>query len=166
MSVKASVKASVISYSSESIPTGVPAAANRGGCHAFLVFRRNMPCKRDLRSQIPDSRFKIQDLELFEMRKSTKRLVGGLALAAGAIGAIGAVVMKRQDKAGRAPGRRDKSADTWARPGMKVVFRAEVMPGRHTSDRTFHVTSLLPSGRVLLDGVSGEHAEREFQPIR
>jgi hypothetical protein len=103
----------------------------------------------------------------FEMRKSTKRLVGGLALAAGAIGAIGAVVMKRKNKAGHPVRReRDKSADAWARPGMEVVFRAEVMPGRHTSDRTFHVTSLLPSGRVLLDGVSGEHAEREFQPIR
>jgi hypothetical protein len=104
------------------------------------------------------------------MRKNTKRLVGGLALAAGAIGAIGAVVMKRQNKAGRAHiagrGERDKSADTWARPGMEVVFRAEVMPGRHTSDRTFHVTSLLPSGRVLLDGVSGEHNEKEFQPLR
>jgi hypothetical protein len=104
------------------------------------------------------------------MRKSTKLLVGGLALAAGAIGAIGAVVMKRNNKAGRAgrSGRRerDKSGDIWARPGMKVIFRAEVMPGRQTSERTFHVTSLLPSGRVLLDGVSGEHAEKEFQPIR
>ena len=101
------------------------------------------------------------------MRKSTKLLVGGLALTAGAIGAIGAVLMKRNNKAAAGPRReRDKSADTWARPGMEVVFRAEVMPGRHTSERTFHVTSLLPSGRVLLDGVSGEHAEKEFQPIR
>jgi len=100
------------------------------------------------------------------MRKRTKRLVTGLALAAGALGAIGAVVMKRKKKAVRAPRERDRSADTWARPGMKVVFRAEVMPGRQTSERTFHVTSLLPSGRVLLDGVSGEHAEKEFQPIR
>jgi hypothetical protein len=102
-----------------------------------------------------------------EMRKSTKRLVGGLALAAGAIGAIGAVVMRKNHKAGRA-GRREKnqSADRWARPGMEVVFRAEVMPGRHTSERTFHVMSLLPSGRVLLDEVAGEHAEKEFQPIR
>jgi hypothetical protein len=103
-----------------------------------------------------------------EMRKNTKLLVGGLALAAGAIGAIGAVLMTRK-KAGRAglsgKSERDKSADSWARPGMKVVFRAEVMPGRQTSERTFYVTSLLPSGRVLLDGVSGEHAEREFQPI-
>ena len=104
------------------------------------------------------------------MRKNTKLLVGGLALAAGAMGAIGAVLMKRNKRAGRAglsgKGERDKSGDSWARPGMKVVFRAEVMPGRQTSERTFQVTRLLPSGRVLLDGVSGEHAEREFQPIR
>jgi hypothetical protein len=102
-----------------------------------------------------------------EMRESTKRLVGGLALAAGAMGAFGAVVMRKNRKANRAGRReRDKAADCWARPGMEVVFRAEVMPGRHTPERTFHVTSLLPSGRVLLDGVAGEHAEKEFQPIR
>ncbi len=100
------------------------------------------------------------------MNKSTKRLVGGIALAAGAIGAIGAVVMKRNSRAARAGRKRDKSADTWARPGMEVIFRAELMPGRHTSERTFQVTSLLPSGRVLLDGVAGEHNEKEFQPIR
>jgi hypothetical protein len=101
------------------------------------------------------------------MRKSTKRFVGGLALAAGAMGAIGAVVLRKNRKASRAERRaRDKSADSWARPGMEVIFRAEVMPGRHTLERTFHVTSLLPSGRVLLDGVAGEHAETEFQPIR
>ena len=100
------------------------------------------------------------------MKKNTKRFVGGIALAAGAIGAIGAVMLKRNKRAGRASRKRDKTADSWARPGMEVVFRAEVMPGRHTAERTFHVTSLLPSGRVLLDGVSGEHAEKEFQPIR
>lgn len=102
-----------------------------------------------------------------EMRKKTKRLVGGLVLAAGAIGAIGAVVMRKNNKAGRSgQPERDKSADTWARPGMKVIFRAELMPGRHTSERTFRVTDLLPSGRVLLEGVAGEHNEKEFQPIR
>jgi hypothetical protein len=100
------------------------------------------------------------------MKKKTKRLVGGIALAAGALGAIGAVVMRRNNKAGRPRRQRDKTGDTWARPGMEVVFRAELMPGRHTSERTFHVTTLLPSGRVLLDEVAGEHAEKEFQPIR
>ena len=98
------------------------------------------------------------------MKKSTKRLLGGLALGAAAVGAIGAVIMNRP-KRGR---RRDKTAEpnTWARPGMKVTFRAELMPGRDTSERTFQVANLLPSGRVLLDGVSGEHTETEFQPLR
>jgi hypothetical protein len=49
---------------------------------------------------------------------------------------------------------------------MKVTFRAELMPGREGSERTFLVNSLLPSGRVLLDGVAGEHAEKEFERIR
>jgi len=100
------------------------------------------------------------------MKKSTKRLVGGMALAAGAIGAIGAVMLKRNNKPGRVRRKKSKTPDTWARPGMEVVFRAELMPGRHTPERTYHVTTLLPSGRVLLDGVAGEHAETEFQPIR
>ena len=100
------------------------------------------------------------------MRKSTKRLLGGLALAGGAVGAIGAVMMKKNSARVDRRRERSKSADAWARPGMKVVFRAELMPGRDGSERTFHVTSLLPSGRVLLDGVTGEHAEKEFQPIR
>jgi hypothetical protein len=100
------------------------------------------------------------------MRKNTKRFLGGIALAAGAIGTIGAIVMKKSTRSGRPRGQRDKAADTWARPGMEVIFRAELMPGRHTSERTFHVTTLLPSGRVLLDEVAGEHAEKEFQPIR
>ena len=100
------------------------------------------------------------------MRKSTKRLLGGLALAGGAVGAIGAVMMKKNSARVDRRQERSKSADAWARPGMKVVFRAELMPGRDGSERTFHVISLLPSGRVLLDGVTGEHAEKEFQPIR
>jgi len=49
---------------------------------------------------------------------------------------------------------------------MKVTFRAELMPGRDGSERTFQVADLLPSGRVLLDGVSGEHAEKEFERLR
>jgi hypothetical protein len=54
----------------------------------------------------------------------------------------------------------------WARPGMQVVFRAELMPGRDSSERVFRVTELLPSGRVLLAGVAGEHNEKEFEAIR
>jgi hypothetical protein len=58
---------------------------------------------------------------------------------------------------------RDTSLDKWARPGMTVTFRAELMPGRDADERTFKVTDLLPSGRVLLDRVAGEHARKEFE---
>lgn len=101
------------------------------------------------------------------VKKSTKRLLGGLAVAAAGLGAIGALVMNRNSRPKR--GRlleRDSSRDRWARPGMKVTFRAELMPGRDGSERTFQVTDILPSGRVLLDGVSGEHAEKEFERVR
>ena len=97
------------------------------------------------------------------MKQRTRRLLGGLAIAAGALGAAGAIIMKRSSRAGRRSARRP---NTWARPGMKVVFRAELMPGRDGSERTFRVTELLPSGRVLLDRVAGEHAEKEFEPVR
>ncbi len=101
------------------------------------------------------------------MKKATKRLLSGIALTAGALGAIGAVLM-RNNTGSRRERRREKSrvADMWARPGMKVVFRAELMPGRDASERTFRINSLLPSGRVLLEGATGEHAQREFEPIR
>ena len=99
------------------------------------------------------------------MKKGTKRLVGGLALAAGALGAIGAVIIKNNgSRRKRRPEVRRN--DLWARPGMEVVFRAELMPGRDGSERTFRVQKLLPSGRVLLEGFAGEHAEKEFERIR
>jgi hypothetical protein len=60
----------------------------------------------------------------------------------------------------------ERGNDAWARPGMEVVFRAELMPGRNASERTFRITKLLPSGRVLLEGVVGEHAEKEFERSR
>lgn len=101
------------------------------------------------------------------MKKNTKRLLGGLAVAAAGLGTIGALLMNRKDRPKRGRLReRDTSRDRWARPGMKVTFRAELMPGRDSSERTFQITDLLPSGRVLLDGVSGEHAEKEFERIR
>ena len=94
------------------------------------------------------------------MKKGTKLLLGGLTLAAAAAGAFGAVIMNKDRKPKRRP--RDESLDTWARPGMQVTFRAELMPGRDSEERTFRVTDLLPSGRVLLEGVVGEHAQKEF----
>jgi hypothetical protein len=101
------------------------------------------------------------------MKKNTRWLLGGLALAGAGLGAIGAVLVNKNSKPKRR--RRDggtSPADTWARPGMKVTFRAELMPGRDGSERTFRITDLLPSGRVVLDGVSGEHAEKEFEAVR
>lgn len=79
-------------------------------------------------------------------------------MAAAAAGAIGAVIMKRDRKS-----KRSRAPDSWARPGMKVTFRAELMPGRDPDERTYEVTDLLPSGRVLLDRVNGEHTQTEFE---
>ena len=94
------------------------------------------------------------------MNKRTRWLLGGLALGAGSISAALAY-WKRNN----APV--EKKADhVWARPGMPVTFRAELMPGRDRQQRTFHVKELLSSGRVSLQGVDGEHAEKEFEPIQ
>ena len=100
------------------------------------------------------------------MRKSTKRMLGGLALAAGAFGATGAYLMKRKRMGSNERRAPSKPAAVWARPGMTVTFRAELMPGRDREERTARVKELLPSGRVLLHEVAGEHAEKEFDPIR
>ncbi|HEX7723389.1 MAG TPA: hypothetical protein VF397_14615 [Pyrinomonadaceae bacterium] len=94
------------------------------------------------------------------MKKGTKLLLGGVTVAAAAVGAIGAVIMKRDRKSKRF---RSRAPDSWARPGMKVTFRAELMPGRDPDERTYEVTDLLPSGRVLLDRVNGEHTQTEFE---
>jgi hypothetical protein len=99
------------------------------------------------------------------MRKSTKRMLGGLALAAGAFGATGAYLRKKKRMGNRNRGDENKVAAVWARPGMTVTFRAELMPGRDREERTARVKELLPSGRVLLHEVAGEHAEKEFDPI-
>ena len=96
------------------------------------------------------------------MKNSTKRLVSGMALAAGVLGVAGAFLKKKNVR----PKRRQKVPSVWARPGMQVTFRAELMPGRDRDDRTFQVKELLPSGRVLLNGVDGEHAEKEFERIQ
>lgn len=53
--------------------------------------------------------------------------------------------------------------DVWARPGMAVTFRAELMPGRPSAERTFRVTRVLPSRRVLIEGITGEHTAAEFE---
>jgi hypothetical protein len=99
------------------------------------------------------------------MKKDTKRLLGSLALVAGALGTVTAVLKKRNTVKAKLQ-REPNPADVWARPGMMVTFRAELMPGRDTEERTFRVKELLSSGRVTLEGVAGEHAEKEFTAIR
>ncbi|MCA1574900.1 MAG: hypothetical protein LC770_10260 [Acidobacteria bacterium] len=99
-------------------------------------------------------------------KKGTKRLLGGLALAAGAFGAVGAYLARKKNMGTREQLYRNHHADVWARPGMMVTFRAELMPGRDRQERTFRVKELLPSGRVTLEGAMGEHAEKEFVPFR
>ena len=97
------------------------------------------------------------------MKKRTKQLLGGVALAAGALGAAGAYLKKKNSVRLKKRKSAQKGADVWARPGMLVTFRAEVMPGRDRDQRTFHVKEFLPSGRVSLDNAAGEHAENEFE---
>ena len=101
------------------------------------------------------------------MKKGTKRLLGGLAFAAGAVGAATTFVKKKKKHMSAKPTRaKDNSGNVWARPGMEVTFRAELMPGRDREYRTAHVKKVLPSGRVLLHEIEGEHAEKEFDASR
>jgi hypothetical protein len=93
------------------------------------------------------------------MNKRTRWLLSGLAIGAGAVSAASAYWKKKNVQATRRVG------DVWARPGMPVTFRAELMPGRDRRQRTFVVKELLSSGRVSLHDVDGEHVEKEFEPI-
>jgi hypothetical protein len=94
------------------------------------------------------------------MNKRTRWLLGGLALGAGAVSAASAILKR--------PGRNEskRGGDVWARPGMMVTFRAELMPGRDRNEREFRVKELLPSGRVSLHGADGEHTEKEFERVQ
>lgn len=94
--------------------------------------------------------------------------MGTLALAAGAFGTTLLLWRRRfvQEKKSLYPEYNRGRADKWARPGMSVTFRAELMPGRDRAERTFRVAQLLPSGRVALEGFAGEHAETEFEAAR
>ena len=95
------------------------------------------------------------------MKKTTKRVLGGLAFAAGALGT--GVFLRKRKTMGAKQERAYDGHSVWARPGMTVTFRAELMPGRDREERTAHVKELLPSGRVLLQEVDGEHAQNEFE---
>ena len=94
------------------------------------------------------------------MKKRTRWLLGGLAFGAGAISAAFAYRKRNNVQLEK------KRGDVWARPGMPVTFRAELMPGRDRTQRTFLVKELHASGRVSLHGADGEHAEKEFERIQ
>ena len=102
-----------------------------------------------------------------------RRWLGALAGLAGlTAGAVGAALLLRRRGGGALkessiyPEYNRRGADRWDRPGMTVVMRAELMPGRSRSERTFRVAEVQPSGRVLLEGFNGEHTETEFEPLR
>jgi hypothetical protein len=98
-----------------------------------------------------------------------RRWLGGVAGLAGlAAGVVGVTLwLVRGRGAGRgADARGRESADRWARPGMEVTFRAELMPGRSRAERTYRVAELLANDRVTLAGVAGEHSETEFEAAR
>jgi hypothetical protein len=105
--------------------------------------------------------------------KRKGRWFGALAGLAGlTAGALGATLLLRRkgevEERGKSiyPEYNRRESDRWARPGMPVTFRAELMPGRSRSERTFHVAQILPSGRVMLEDFTGEHSETEFEPAR
>ncbi|HZH90062.1 MAG TPA: hypothetical protein VEX70_05495 [Pyrinomonadaceae bacterium] len=100
------------------------------------------------------------------MRRTVKGLLGGLALAVGGAGAVALLRRREGTRRGAKGQERGRGLDRWARPGMSVTFRGELMPGRQRAERTFCVAELLPSGRVRLDGVAGEHTESEFEVAR
>jgi hypothetical protein len=55
--------------------------------------------------------------------------------------------------------------DIWARPNMRVTFRAELMPGKSNDERTFRIEKVMPNGRVILEDFLGEHRQSEFEPV-
>ena len=106
------------------------------------------------------------------MARRRRRWLGALVGLAGiTAGALGATVFLRRrgserEKRSLYPEYSRGGADRWARPGMSVTFRAELMPGRSRSERTSRVSEVLPSNRVLLEGFTGEHGDTEFKPPR
>lgn len=61
--------------------------------------------------------------------------------------------------------RKNRSALRSPAVGTRLTFRAEVMPGRETDQRTFEVTRVLTSGRIELANLQGEHALTEFESL-
>lgn len=57
------------------------------------------------------------------------------------------------------------NANVWARQGMNVTFRAEIMPGKPREERTFKIEKVMTNGRVVLENFLGEHREGAFEPL-
>ncbi len=95
------------------------------------------------------------------MEEKTKKILSRVALALGTVSTLGLVfVLNKNRRPGPIP------EETWARPGMWVTFRAELMPGREREARTFRVHKLLAQERVSLEGFAGEHSRDEFERLR
>jgi hypothetical protein len=65
----------------------------------------------------------------------------------------------------RLRGKKKGSAPAGPTVGMRLTFRAEIMPGRETHERTFEVAGVLASGRIVLANLRGEHTITEFEPL-
>jgi hypothetical protein len=65
----------------------------------------------------------------------------------------------------RLRGKKNGSARAGPTVGMRLTFRAEIMPGRETHERTFEVAGVLASGRIVLANLHGEHTITEFEPL-
>lgn len=100
-------------------------------------------------------------------RRWLEALAGLAGVTAGAVGVT--FLLSRREAGGEDLPRRAReraAGDRWARPGMGVTFRAELMPGRSRAERTYRVAELLANNRVTLEGAAGEHSETEFEPLR
>ncbi|HVG32844.1 MAG TPA: hypothetical protein VM911_07185 [Pyrinomonadaceae bacterium] len=75
-------------------------------------------------------------------------------------------MLKRKIASARARRKLRRALPVWARAGQILTFRAELMPGRDSSERTYTVWRMLSSGRVELVGMAGQHTESEFEPSR
>lgn len=76
------------------------------------------------------------------------------------------IFKRAQQRRARKLSRSPTAIRQWARAGMRLTFRAEVMPGRERAERTFLVARVLASGRVELIGMAGQHTETEFEQSR
>ena len=75
-------------------------------------------------------------------------------------------MFKRKRRRARLKVNDHSAARDWAGVGMRLTFRAELMPGRDAEDRTFTVARVLESGRVELAGLVGQHTQTEFEAAR